>query len=278
MTHSKPAQVAVLVTSYNRRALTLASIKSALCQADTTLSVRVVLVDAGSTDGTVEALSGLPGVQVVKEASNIYWNAGMRRAWLLALEEPSDFYMWLNDDLELRSGTLRSMLQLYEKSGSVRTIIVGKTVCPSSSTVSYGGYRRASRWSRIRWKRLEPNESSCDTMNGNCVLIPHQATQDVGVNSAVFRHGFGDIDYGMRAKKRGYDILQLETPVGEQERNIAHVYNGAKINFTWKNVLQVFSDPKGIPFLEWLYFCIRHAGPLWPANFVSRYVKVFRLF
>jgi len=45
----------------------------------------------------------------------------------------------------------------------------------------------------------------CDTINGNCVLVPAQIANELGALESAYAHGMGDIDYGLRAKQRNYD-------------------------------------------------------------------------
>jgi hypothetical protein len=60
-----------------------------------------------------------------------------------------------------------------------------------------------------------------------------------------------------------------------QELNLA--YEAAIHRLTWKNWRFVLGHPKGVPIGEWLAFCRAHAGPLWPLNFMWKYLRMIRL-
>jgi len=243
--------------------------------------VRIVvyLVDDASTDGTAQEARTLGGIEihVVDGSGDLYWNSAMRIGWDLAVKDNPDFYLWLNDDLVLRNGAIDNLLATYranELQYSGNLIVVGRSHSPKTGEVSYGGYRRAPGFSRISWRRLEHNERTCDTMNGNCVLLPARAYNDIGNLSAKYRHSFGDIDYGLRARRSGYAIIESRESVGYQQNNF-QIYSGARLPLTKENLRFVFFHPKGVPLNEWWYFCRTHAGWLWPINFILRYVKMF---
>jgi GT2 family glycosyltransferase len=282
MTSSRPngpcLNIHAVMTCHNRSASTEASLRALFLNQQPGLRVSATVVDAGSTDDTRAVIVKIsPNIEVIEASSEVYWNEGMRLAWESARCMKPDFYLWLNDDLNLRPGSLRGLLTQYREFSERhrgRVIVVGKTVRPGSHEVTYGGYRRASRFSRIRWRRLTDGEVECDTMNGNCVLLPAACASEVGLNSPDFRHSMGDIDYGLRARKEGYCIVEFAEPVGVQDKNSNDVYNGSRVSVTISGIHKLFTHPKALPAREWWLFCQMHAGPFWLLNFVSRYLKV----
>lgn len=268
--------LAILLTCFNRRETTLRTLAALKDAVAGSCQYRIFLVDDCSTDGTAEAVSRLyPDAVVVCGTGNLFWNGGMRLAWLTSLQLRPDFFLWLNDDTELRPGAIRDLLRQYWHAGSSRTIVVGCTISASTAQITYGGYRRVEgSLSRLKFRRLRSGETQCDNMNGNCVLIPAGAAYDVGINSEHYQHGSGDNDYAFRARRSGYQILQLADPVGYQELNTG--YQVAMGRLTIRNWRFIFTHPKGIPWREWLWFCRQHAGILWPINFALRYLKILR--
>jgi GT2 family glycosyltransferase len=272
---NKP-RLSILITCFNRRNTTLAclaSLKGACAEA---LDYKVFIVDDGSSDGTYESIAELyPDTRLVRGLGNLYWNRGMRRAWSEARSTPTDYYLWLNDDLAPLPGSL-SVLVKYSAENASRfggkLIVVGRTINPETGETTYGGYRRRNGISRLRFRHLHDEEVLCDTMNGNCVLIPARAADDVGINDHRFSHAFGDIDYGLRAVRAGYTILQMPEPVGKQSFNDAYKKSISKMNLY--NARFLLTHPKGIPLGEWFAFCRSNGGPLWPINFGMRYFKM----
>jgi GT2 family glycosyltransferase len=265
------------MTCYNRRSLTLRSVRSVVESAKAAGAVlRIFLVDDGSADGTSQAISQeFSDATIITGTGALFWNGGMRLAWEKALEEPTDFFLWLNDDLAVREHAVGDALRDYWEAASkssIRVIVVGRTIDGDRGDTTYGGLLRSPGLSRLRFRTLTSDERHCDTMNGNFVLLPAIAASEVGINAAVYRHSLGDIDYGLRARRKGFDIIELKNPVGLQTINQSAAESALTITVT--NFREVLTHPKRLPATEWLHFCRQHAGPLWPVNFSVRYIKM----
>lgn len=283
--YSKPQQtlgttptLAVLISCFNRKATTLACLRTLAAAVQGKFSYTVFLVDDGSTDGTGDAVKELfPDTVILQGSGNLFWNGGMRFAWQSASKGNFDFYLWLNDDVSLRAGSLARLLDCYQEAAkryTPKTIVVGRTIDPQTGKTSYGGYARRSAVSKLSFRHLNDGEIECDTMNGNCVLFPKSAVAEVGVNAEQYRHWAGDVDYGLRAKRAGYTILQLPEPVAELGRNDAYAAKVSRL--TPKNYKFILFHPKGIPMQEWAHFCRSHGGFTWPINFLLRYLRILR--
>ena len=112
----------------------------------------------------------------------------------------------------------------------------------------------------------------CDTMNGNFALIPAVIAEGIGNLEKRFRHQFGDIDYGFRARLAGFDVDVAPGFVGEcQENSECGTWRdtSSTLAVRWKNLC----SPKGVPPREWLLFVWRHFGWRFPLYAISPYVK-----
>jgi len=202
----------------------------------------------------------------------------MRTAWQAALKDGADYYLLWNDDLDLFPDSLVMLMALQQQQEALygaRVITVGKVTDPDTGAVTYGGYVRGNGPSRLNFVRVFDAEGVCVTMNGNCVLIPARAVDEVGILSEHYTHDSGDIDYGLRASKVGYRIVQSSFPVGNTPFNEQFLAKMSRL--TWSNRDFILKHPKGIPVREWMYFCRTHGGWLWPVNFFLRYFKILRL-
>ncbi len=268
-------RLVVLMTCFNRKDGTLRALRALPEAVGDAASWRLVLVDDG-TDGTSDAVAEeYPDAVLRKGSGSLFWNGGMRLAWESALDLRPDFFLWLNDDTFLRPLAIADLLAEYRRAPHSRTIVVGRTVDPHTGAATYGGLVRSKALSRLNFRLLTEQETECHTMNGNCVLIPSNAAKEVGINSGYYRHAFGDIDYGLRAKRSGYRIIELKKPVARQEFN--HRFEASISSLTVRNWRFVINDAKGIPWREWYRFCYSFGGPLWPLNFTIRYLKILRL-
>jgi GT2 family glycosyltransferase len=271
-------QINVLLTCHNRVDRTLSCLESLRAQAGSMdASVEVILVDAGSTDGTVETVGErFPEVTVLRRGPELFWNGGMRVALARAYGGRPDHYLWLNDDVELDPDAVARLLETHRRLAAARPapcIVVGSTRDPATGDFTYGGVVRPHRWRRLRYEWVEPGHDPqpVETMNGNCVLIPHEVVDRVGNLAGVYTHGMGDFDYGHRATRAGCEVWIAPGTVGTCSRNPTRPRAGS---FD-EHRRQVTSPTGGLPPAEWLTFARRWAGPLWPIYGVSPYVRRF---
>lgn len=272
-------RIAALLTVYNRKSQTLAALKSLFNQElFPGLEMDVLLVDDGCTDGTAGAIGQFfPSVKLLRGNGNLYWNGGMRVAFAEAMKESFDYFLWLNDDTNLYP---EALIHLYKTSAELgeQAIVVGSTCDPARGTHTYGGLRRLSRWHPLKFGLVPPGESplSVDTMNGNCVLIPHKVAHGVGNLDAAFIQGIGDIDYGLRARRLGFEVFLSPGYVGtciRSKKKRAWENPSLPLSERWEKITSVYC----LPPREWAVFARRYAGLLWPIYFVLPYIRCILL-
>lgn len=275
-------RIAVLMTCFNRREQTLRCLANLRSQIVSDVEqerfhLMTILVDDGSTDGTSDAIRlHFPEVQVISGDGNLYWNQGMRVAFDRALEQGYDAYLWLNDDTMLYPHAIARLVHAARGLQALGTtaIVTGSMCDHTDGKLSYGGFRWREGWRR----ELVPVEPpalvpvACDTMNGNCTLVPHEIAAVVGNLDAAFQHSFGDMDYGFRARRAGFAVYVAPGFVGSCSDNPpGGTWRDRRASFSrrWQHL----NSPKGSPFKEWSLYCQRHLGALWPLYSVSPYVK-----
>lgn len=272
-------RIAVLITCHNRKAKTLACLDALFqCKLPEGYSLEVFLVNDGSTDGTEQAVrEHYPQVTIIKGDGNLYWNGGMRVAFAAAMEKGFDFYLWLNDDTILHTPALPNLLALAKVEAlkhNKPAVIVGTTQSELGGRATYGGLRRLSVWRPLTHKMvLEAEPAPCETMNGNCVLIPSEIANKVGNLEPTFVHAMGDIDYGLRVSKAGFPITVLPGFIGVCERNpIDNTFMNTRLSLggRWKKIMGL----KGLPPKQRYLLVKRHAGLIWPLIFIWPYIKV----
>lgn len=208
-------RLAVLLTVHNRKEKTLESLRK-LFDNILNIDIMVYLTDDGCTDGTREMVHSLyPTINIVDGDGTLFWNRGMLAAWKEASKNAADYFLWLNDDTLLLPDALERLLEASRKVMD-NALIVGSTY-GFAKELTYGG-RQNNRKHTI----IEPDEKEmkkCQTFNGNIVLIPMHIFHVLGFNDAYFRHSFGDIEYGLRANKKGVDCYIAPGFYGFCERN-----------------------------------------------------------
>ncbi len=274
------------MTCHNRKLKTLATLESLFKQILTSeIALNTYLVDDGSTDGTAEAVQQTyPQVKIFSGDGNLFWNGGMRGAFSQAMKHDPDYYLWLNDDTIIYSKTISFLLETAQKlseKGETKAIIGGSTCDPETGQTTYGGVVRNNPLHPFRYGILEPTKDPqmCDTMHGNCVLIPRSVVQIVGNLDPAFVHYIGDWDYGLRARQKGCTVWIAPGYLGTCSLN-PQVTKMAAENLS--EGLDKMSKPKGLSFKdttlqpaqEWKVFAQRHGGLLWPIYWLLPYRRL----
>lgn len=271
MNHGK--NIAVLITCHNRAQTTLRCLKYLYASnLPDEYGIAVYLTNDGSTDETSGLIEkNFPNTIIIEGDGSLYWNRGMYSSWMRALNNKHDFYLLLNDDVELQGDAILNLVNLYWNS-SYNSVIVGKTIDPISRQTTYGALKRRSWISRNSFIPITAKSDSVVTFNANCVLIPNNATESVGILDPFYTQQFGDIDLGLRFHSQGWDIVELTQPVAYLTKNFA--YTHANFHISFKGVKNLLVDPKGIPIREWWHFLYKFNGFLAFFYFFYRYIKV----
>ncbi|KAA6303736.1 MAG: N-acetylglucosaminyl-diphospho-decaprenol L-rhamnosyltransferase [Candidatus Ordinivivax streblomastigis] len=207
--------IAVLLTCHNRKEKTLICLKYLFnCSLPKEHAIDVYLVDDGCTDGTPQAIrEQFPQVNIIQGDGNLYWNRGMHLAWETAAKAKNyDYYLWLNDDTNLYPNALEKLI--YACSATGNNALICSTLQSAITYKSTYGGRKSSQL-------LIPNGElqECESMNGNCVLVPHSIYEKVGNLDYVFRHAIGDLDYGYRVRQAGFRLYVSSNYLGTCENN-----------------------------------------------------------
>ncbi len=182
-------KILALATCYNRKEKTVSAINR-LVSGNPGISFDFIIADDNSTDGTAQALSGIPNVKVMFGDGNSYYTGGMRIAMAEALSLLGDKYgecsagstalvaydyvMLFNDDVEFYEGSIEGLIGKAEdtfgkgtadngmmpQSGKEEaaperkeaTILVGPTCEADGVTFSYGGVKRKSNFKPKFWR------------------------------------------------------------------------------------------------------------------------------
>lgn len=265
-------KVAVLLTCFNRKEKTLSCLK-ALFKVNRVvgISIDVFLLDDASSDGTSIAVKKFfPEVYITQGNGNLFWNRGMHTVWEFASQvKQYDYFLWLNDDTNLNQDALSLMFQIMALKKDHSIGVGAIHAVKDKNKTSYGGYRNDCL--------LDPNGEiqMCDEFNGNCVLIPMNVFSKLGNLDFYFRHSFGDIEYGRRAKKNGIKIWLTRAYVGECDRNSWPPAYLSK-NISLKQRLKILYSPLGFNPVESFYLNRKYRTFLYAIIvFVKLHLNVF---
>ena len=208
----------------------------------------------------------------------------MRIAFSEAIKDDPDYYLWLNDDTILYPEALSSLLttsrQLFEQ-GEQKAIVAGSTCDPDTGDFTYGGIVKITPLLPFKFRFLDPTTApqSCDSMNGNCVLIPRSVVELVGNLDPAFIHYLSDWEYGLRARQKGCTVWIAPGYQGTCSPN-PQATKVAAANIS--EGLEKMNQPKGLtfqdatlqPWEEWKVFAQRHGGLFWPIYWLLPYRRL----
>lgn len=265
-------KIAVLLTCHNRKDKTLGCLKSFYnAFKPNNFLFDIFLVDDGSTDGTSNAVkTSFPNVNIIYGNGNLFWNQGMRLAWLEAIEKNIyyDFFLWLNDDSFLERDALEHLFHCfdeYKNTKGIDSIIVG--ACKESNTSEVFSYGL-----RLNEKTINPNGKlqTGNMMNGNLVLIPNIVYKKIGILSNNYTHAMGDHDYGLRAIEAGFDLVTTKKYIAICETHIS-LPDWCNPKKAFKKRWQSLHSPLGLNIVEYKFFRKR----FWPKNYLISILKIY---
>ena len=212
------ARVAVVVLTWDDRELTLRCLGSlgALTYPD----VRVVLVDNGSRDGTVDAVARrIPDVRARRAAREPRLRRRRQRRRRGGARGGAEHVFLLNNDATVEPGALEPLV------GAAAAASVGaacsQILHEGSGTIWYAGAeydpRRGHQGRHTGYGRpaLPPETAPYPTGRacGGAMLVPRAALDRVGLlDDALFAYA-EDVDWSVRAQRAGLSILVVPASV-----------------------------------------------------------------
>jgi GT2 family glycosyltransferase len=181
-------------------------------RAQTFPNAQIIIVDNGSTDGSLDALRRAdPGIVVLENFENRGYSGGHNEALRYGLREGFDYFWLLNHDTTLEPGTLAALVEAAE---SDRTI----------GAVSPVIYEDAHPdWIQFRGSWMQPGEFGIHTVRevaeldaaesssaghlllwGTAMLVRREAIQAAGLLDDRFFAYYEDFDLTDRIHKAGY--------------------------------------------------------------------------
>lgn len=207
-------KAALVFPVYNRRDITLQTLRS-LKRLDTSgLSIRIFVVDDASTDGTAEAVrTQFPEVMLIQGTGSLHYAAGTNRGIAEALKWNPDYIVAANDDSVFASDFLKSMVAAADSNPHS---IVGALLLLWNDP--HKVFQVGQRWKSFKGGWVFPNDLTAFTVPsepfevecivGNCVLFPTEAILENGLmDERRFPYGWGDAQYLIRLRKAGWRLI-----------------------------------------------------------------------
>jgi GT2 family glycosyltransferase/Tfp pilus assembly protein PilF len=174
----------------------------------------LILVDNGSTDGTLEYLRTIEGppvrVQVIRNESNLGYSAGCNQA----LARSSGRYLvFLNNDTIVTEGWLDRLIAwaLHEPRVGLVGPVTNAATEPQQVSADYADLAGLPEFAARRRQEKAGHASRVDRLTGFCLLVRREVFEQVGNFDEQFGLGFfDDDDLCVRAREAGFHLLVAE--------------------------------------------------------------------
>ncbi|GAC44154.1 bifunctional glycosyltransferase family 2 protein/class I SAM-dependent methyltransferase [Paenibacillus popilliae] len=233
-------------------------------------SYELIIVDNGSTDGTVEWLREQPDIHLVTNDENTGFPAGCNQGMAEAM---GDYILLLNNDTVVTSGwldQLRRCLCSDERIGAVGPVTNNASYYTAIPT-SYQSIEEMDIFAK-EYNQSDPAKwEERIKLLGFCLLLKREVFENIGWLDERFSPGnFEDDDYCVRIRSAGYRLMLCkdtfihhfgsasfnENPsafsnlMAENEKKFTHKwgFNPSYSSYIRTDILSFIDRPKDMPF------------------------------
>lgn len=225
---SKKGQIAIVIVNYNGKADTLACLRSLKTLEPGSWRLKVIVVDNGSTDGSVKVIEKtFPQITVLEAKQNLGFTGGNNLGIKAALKDGADYVLLLNNDTEVAKDFLRQLVKVAEKDKQIGITVPkiyfakgfeyhkrrykknqqGKVIWYAGGQIDwqnmYGSHRGVDEVDQGQFDRVE--ETGFAT--GCCMLLKAKVLKEIGfLDDRLFLY-LEDLDFSLKAKAAGYKIV-----------------------------------------------------------------------
>lgn len=201
------------------------------------LDAETILVDNGSTDGTIEKFEDfeLPnmGYKFIETGANLGFAGGNNYGIKDAVERKRDYILLLNNDVYLDKELLPKLVKEAEKDKKIGLLApkmyfakgyeyhkdrykkseLGKVFWYAGGDLDWDNVYTSHRGVDEVDKGQYDKKVETDVVNGACALIRREVVEDIGPMADEYFLYWEDADYSVRAKRAGWKVMY--TPVTE---------------------------------------------------------------
>jgi len=253
----QPPLVSIIIPVYNQCAVTMRCLKSIADTWFDTLRVEIIVVDDCSSDESASVLALLPGVTVIRNASNHGFIYSCNRGAAIA---SGRYLCFLNNDTEVRNAWLDYLVSTLEGDSTVGAV-GAKLIYPDGRLQEAGNiiWRDGSGWNYGRFDNpadpLFNFVREVDYCSGACLLVKADLFRGVGgFNVDLMPAYYEDADLCFALRELGYrtlyeprsEVVHYEgissgTSTSSGTKSFQEV-NKLKFQRRWRHALTTHSD------------------------------------
>ena len=180
-------------------------------------NIDIIISDDGSEDESAKwIIRNYPNVKILYGDGNLWWSGAVNLGVKFALEElKTDYIVLWNNDIECEKDYFRNLFMILKDANP--KLIIGSLVMYKNKEkyiLSFGGSinlktaKKKLNFSGEILDSIELIEMEVDWLPGMGTIINKNIINDIGYwDSINCPQVYGDIDFTLRAKKRGYQII-----------------------------------------------------------------------
>ena len=207
--------LSIVIVNWNTKELVLDCINS-IIESKTKVKYEIIVVDNGSTEGSVEALRKIKEIKLIENKENLGFAKANNQGIKIA---EGKYILLLNSDTKVKRGSIDKLYKFAkEKAGAG---VVGSRLLNPDGSIQASCFRFPTIISAINeyWlgqrgltAKYIPDNSTptqVDVVVGASFLITPQAIKKVGLLDERFFFFFEDLDYCRRVYKEGLKVYYL---------------------------------------------------------------------
>ncbi len=209
-------KVVVVVLNWNGRADTAECLESLKLVKYPNLEV--IVVDNGSTDGSVEVFrKDYPTIDIIETGRNLGYSGGNNAGIHRALDRGADFTLILNNDAVVSPSLIEDLTAAAGANPEIG--VCGPTVYDYGTEARVQATGGMIDWNRGQLRGMPPGgpePSSAgrtidvDIVHGCCLLVRKEVVKAIGGFDQGFFSHWDEIDYCVRAKRAGFRVVWAE--------------------------------------------------------------------
>jgi len=209
-------KLSVILLNWNGLADTRAALASlSACRVPPGWQVQLMVVDNGSSDGSVEAVRReFPAAEVVALSENLRFAGGNNQGLKRALVAGADAIMLINNDIEAGGGLFDHLLGALERDPEAGAVAPLICFAEPRDVIWYAGGRcipalgfAAHRALRVPDRAQFKNVETTGYLTGCCLLASREVWLKVGPLDERYYIYAEDADWSLRARAAGYRLL-----------------------------------------------------------------------
>ncbi|MCU0533217.1 MAG: glycosyltransferase family 2 protein [Hydrococcus sp. Prado102] len=207
-------KISIIILNWNGKKDTLECLKSV--QKIEYKNYEVVVVDNGSSDGSVQAIkSHFKDVKIIENGANLGFAEGNNKGIAYALEQGTDYVFLLNNDTIVESKILNNFLEVTEEYSEVGIFAAKIYYYDEPNKIWYAGAAwlpQKARFTQLgfnqiddgfSWNEIKETAYAC----GCALLIKANVIKKIGMLEPKYFLTWEETDWCYKAYRAGYKCL-----------------------------------------------------------------------